>query len=80
MAAIYVLPERWGHGARHALMASAVDALREAGNSTATLWVLETNTRARTYYEAHGWSADGATKVEERGSFVLREPRYHTAI
>ena len=80
LAAIYVLPERWDHGAGRALMASAVDARRDAGNSTATLWVLETNTRARAFYEAHGWAADGATKVEERGSFVLREPRYHTAI
>ncbi len=80
LAAIYVLPERWGHGAGHTLMASAVDALRDAGNSIAKLWVLETNSRARAFYEAHGWAADGATKVEERGSFVLREVRYRTTI
>jgi len=80
VTAIYVHPERWGAGAGHALLESAVDALREAGNSSATLWVLDTNGRARAFYEAHGWAADGASKSEERDSFVLREVRYRTTI
>lgn len=80
LAAIYVLPERWGDGAGHALLGFALDALRDVRNASATLWVLDTNTRAQAFYEAHGWAADGATKSEERDSFVLRELRYRTVI
>jgi hypothetical protein len=45
----------------------------------ATLWVLDENVRARSFYERGGWRLDGATKDDDRGSFVLKEVRYRTA-
>lgn len=74
--AIYVHPAAWAAGTGRALFALAAATLREMGFSKATLWVLGTNERARRFYEAAGWSTDGATKDEERGTFVLREVRY----
>lgn len=73
--AIYVDPPRWDTGAGAALMQQAVNWLR-GPHQHATLWVLDSNDRARRFYEKGGWKPDGATKVDDRGSFVLREVRY----
>jgi ribosomal protein S18 acetylase RimI-like enzyme len=62
--AIYLHPERVGTGVGCTLFAHAVQDLWERGFRTATLWVLETNERARRFYEAAGWSADGTTTAE----------------
>ncbi len=72
--AIYVLPEAWGSGAGSALMASALEALR--GYSSATLWVLEDNPRARRFYEREGWILDGGRRDEEILGVTVAEVRY----
>jgi GNAT superfamily N-acetyltransferase len=74
--AIYLDPAHWGRGYGRALMRAAERGLAEAGFSKAYLWVLETNARARRFYEIAGWAADGGTKVEHRGTVELREVRY----
>jgi GNAT superfamily N-acetyltransferase len=76
LAAIYLLPEAWGKGLGRELMMSAVSALRDAGFDEAILWVLDTNSRARRFYEAAGWHADGAGKQDGTRGFVLSEVRY----
>lgn len=76
VSALYVDPERWGGLASDAVLAAMVDELRARRFRAATLWVLAANTRARRFYERHGWVADGASKVEERRSFSLHEVRY----
>lgn len=74
--AIYVDPSYWNRGYGRALFTAAVRGLAEAGFSEATLWVLDTNTRARRFYEIAGWFADGAVKTEHRREIELREVRY----
>ena len=44
------------------------------------LWVLETNERARGFYEHHGWHADGEIKRDTVHGFELREVRYELAL
>ena len=77
--AIYVDSGYWGRGYGRDLFASAIQGLTDAGFSAATLWVLDTNTRARRFYEAAGWLTDGAHKTEQRGDIELREVRYRSA-
>ncbi len=60
--AIYVHPDCWGHGIGRALMRHSVDELLRAGFREARLWVLETNQRARRFYEAADWYFDGTSK------------------
>lgn len=74
--AIYLLPDAWGKGLGRDLMAAAVGRLAAAGFAHATLWVLDSNARARRFYEAGGWSADGAVKDDDSRGFVLTEVRY----
>jgi GNAT superfamily N-acetyltransferase len=76
LAAIYLLPELWGTGLGRELMTSGLSALSDAGFGEATLWVLDTNSRARRFYEAAGWHADGAVKQDGRRGFVLNQVRY----
>jgi GNAT superfamily N-acetyltransferase len=73
---IYVLASAWGTGTGRALMTAAVKTLCDARFSEATLWVLDTNARARRFYEAAGWAVDGAERDEELRGFLVREVRY----
>lgn len=73
---IYVAPELWGQGVGQALLEASSRALADNGLDTATLWVLDTNARARRFYEESGWMTDGAAKVDDRDTYTLREVRY----
>jgi GNAT superfamily N-acetyltransferase len=62
--AIYLEPDRVGTGEGRALFEHALDDLRERGYDAVTLWVLETNERARRFYEVAGWRHDGTVTSE----------------
>jgi GNAT superfamily N-acetyltransferase len=74
--AIYVDPEYWGSGAGRELMMRGLSELRAAGFDTAILWVLIDNARARRFYEAGGWVADGGTQTEDSFGVQVTEIRY----
>ena len=76
LTAIYLVDREWGKGGGTMLMDEATRAMVHDGYTRASLWVLEGNLRARQFYEARGWAPDGAFKVEDFGSFELREMRY----
>jgi ribosomal protein S18 acetylase RimI-like enzyme len=80
VGAIYVLREHWGTGFGWALLEQATESLREAACSSATLWVLDSNTRARSFYERAGWAFDGQQKIDDRGTFSLHEVRYRRTL
>ncbi|HEX9124005.1 MAG TPA: GNAT family N-acetyltransferase [Actinomycetota bacterium] len=62
--AIYLHPEHVGTGLGRSLFEYALADLRERGFRVATLWVLQTNERARRFYETAGWFTDGRTTAE----------------
>jgi GNAT superfamily N-acetyltransferase len=72
----YVDPAHWRKGVGSALMATAIERLTQAGHSEAVLWVLAGNLRARAFYEAHGWVADGAEKTYDLEGGRYPEVRY----
>lgn len=75
--AIYVDPSAWRRGCGQALLTRALAELRAQGLAEATLWVLRSNERARRFYEAQGFQADGASKVEHnRDGIAFDEVRY----
>ncbi len=73
---IYLLPEAWGKGFGKRLMCAALTRLASAGYTQATLWVLQTNGRARRFYETGGWTYDGAAKCDDSHGFPMQEIRY----
>jgi ribosomal protein S18 acetylase RimI-like enzyme len=76
--AIYVDPQSWGERIGAALHDAGLASLAAAGNTTATLWVLDTNARARAFYQRHGWSPDGNSKQAEIRDVTVTELRYST--
>ena len=57
-------------------MGDAVEWLAGAGYERAVLWVLDSNTRARVFYEREGWSLARAIKVEPIGGVDVTHVRY----
>ena len=78
--AIYLLPSAWGKGVGRLLMDAALARLAEARFDRATLWVLDSNVRARRFYEAGGWLADGARKVDDSRGFPIAQVRYKRSL
>ncbi|MFL6237906.1 MAG: GNAT family N-acetyltransferase [Actinomycetes bacterium] len=77
--ALYLPAELWATGLGAQLHGVGLTALSERF-ADATLWVIGGNARARHFYERQGWSPDGATKVDDRGSFALAEVRYRNPL
>lgn len=73
---IYIEPEVWGKGLGKRLMSTALARMAASGYSQATLWVLDTNARARRFYERCGWTQDGAARYNDSYSFPLSDVRY----
>ena len=73
---IYVLEDFWNRGIGRTLTENALTALERDGFGSVKVWVLETNQRARSFYEKFGFKTEGLTKTEKREGFELREIRY----
>jgi ribosomal protein S18 acetylase RimI-like enzyme len=80
LAALYVAPACWDRGVGRELLGLAVAHLGTAGFTSATLWVLQTNARARRFYAAAGWSPDGREQLTHIGSAAVAELRYRTVL
>jgi GNAT superfamily N-acetyltransferase len=76
LLAIYVDPEHVGTGVGRLLIAAARERLRRVGVTSAALWVLDGNARARRFYERDGWNCDGARRTETFGNASVNEVRY----
>jgi ribosomal protein S18 acetylase RimI-like enzyme len=55
----YLHPTAWGSGGAGALMSRCEEFLRDEGFTSAVLWVMRDNPRARAFYEKAGWRATG---------------------
>ena len=73
--AIYLAPEAWSQGVGRRLFASAVDDLA-VRHDPLVLWVLTENARARRFYEAAGWTADGGARTLDFDGTPIEEVRY----
>jgi GNAT superfamily N-acetyltransferase len=74
--AIYLEPEVWSTGLGRQLLATATADLRERAYAPLILWVLTDNPRARRFYEAAGWHADGTSRVLDFDGTPIEEIRY----
>ena len=71
-----VHPEAWSRGHGQALLAHACEGLTEAGFHEAVLWVIPGNVRARSFYEAAGWTCEEVTRTGEVLGVEVPEVRY----
>ncbi len=73
--AINVDPDQWRHGAGARLLDAGAQYLSQHYEQ-AVLWVLEANVRARSFYQACGWRADGTSRTYGQGAAKAPEVRY----
>ena len=78
--AIYLAPGAMGQGLGRRLLTASVGRLARAGFEQVTLWVLDTNARARRFYEIAGFRPDGAVQADDRTGFRLDEVRYRRSL
>ena len=70
---LYIDPDSLGQSIGHTLMNHALSTFAAWGCERATLWVLEGNSRAISFYERQGWRCTGATKVDRSFGLCLFE-------
>jgi L-amino acid N-acyltransferase YncA len=75
----FVAAGLWGRGVGRALMSAVLDSLRKRGCTEATLWSFAANERANRFYEAHGFTRDGAERTEAAWADLL-ELRYRRSL
>lgn len=80
LMAIYVDPAYLRTGVGRLLMSAARTRLRSVGVTTAVLWVVDGNARARRFYERDGWHCDGTRRVSTYGSAPVDEVRYQCTL
>lgn len=73
---LYLDPTLLRAGGGRRLLESAVAQLGASGSIDLRLWVLQANRAGRSFYEACGWTADGAARSEDLGRAAFEEVRY----
>jgi ribosomal protein S18 acetylase RimI-like enzyme len=76
---IYLAPKHWRKGIGRTLCGYGERLLSRRGYLVATLWVLAGNGRARRFYEAMGFKADGASQMHDFDA-ALEAVRYRKAL
>jgi GNAT superfamily N-acetyltransferase len=71
----YVDVPHWGQGIGRLLYDAAISHLRQVAYEQASLWVLEGNARARSWYQRLGWTCTGERKVAA-GTIGVEDVRY----
>ncbi len=77
---LYLTPGVWRRGGGSLLLLAVQSHLGRAGFTEASAWVLETNARARTFYEQHHWRFDGTSKPHDWGTFTVTDVRYRVSL
>ena len=60
---IHSLQSKWRKGYGSRMMDAVLHDIAKAGYSKVMLWVFEDNTRARQFYETHGFTTNGMVKT-----------------
>jgi GNAT superfamily N-acetyltransferase len=77
---LYLHPDVWREGGGSALLHAVQHECGRARFHWAMAWVLETNVRARHFYEGRGWRSDGTSKPHDWGTFVVTDVRYQVRV
>ena len=77
LQALFVLPSFWRRGLGQLLCDRLLLDARLRGMAEVVLWVLESNQRARHFYQAQGFRADGTKRIfYERAGANVHDLRY----
>jgi ribosomal protein S18 acetylase RimI-like enzyme len=77
---IYLDPQCWSKGLGTSLYLRTENAMLASGFKEASLWVLEANVRAQSFYGRMGYLPDGETKYTRKENVSLKELRYKKSL
>lgn len=80
ITAMYLNPSQWRKGHGTLLSNAVLTDLSKQGYQQVSLWVLDSNQKARNFYERLGFTASSDIRVEQEESHNLREIRYWKTI
>lgn len=60
---IHSLCDKWGKGYGSMMMNHIIDEIKKSGYNSVLLWVFKKNTRARRFYEKHGFELTDNTQI-----------------
>lgn len=82
MPTLYVEPSHWREGVGTELCDAALEEARRRGFSELTLWVVDLNVDARSFYTTYGFTEDGATTVDRvaSGEISVSARRYRIVL
>lgn len=72
---IHSLPEGWGQGFGSAMLERTLGEMARAGFNRVILWVFAENSRARRFYEKHGFSPTGKTQTAYGAEEVMYQKK-----
>ena len=78
--ALYIEPTLIGQGVGRTLLDAVHQHVAARQFATLQLWVLRDNSRARKFYAAAGYAADGAVDSDMYGDTAVQELRYRRRI
>jgi GNAT superfamily N-acetyltransferase len=78
--ALNVHPAHWRAGVGSALLNATHEGLIRLQFTRAILWVIPGNTRARRFYESHGWIDDKIERTDVVQGVTVPEVRYRRAL
>lgn len=73
---LYILPEHQRIGLGRKLLSYTLRAMRKKGYKYAYLWVIQENTKGRSFYEKFGFEANGIVQQAEGFSKPVNAERY----
>lgn len=73
---IYLVGSAWGRGLGSGLWDAAMAGFDDMGLTQRQLYVLDTNERARRFYEHKGWFHEGTVIMDDNFGAPIREVRY----
>lgn len=80
IVSIYVLPDYWGKGYGHRLLVTALLDMKKRGYKNCYLWVLRDNSKAKKFYEKHGFNCNNDEYNFEINNKSLTDIRYVIAL
>lgn len=70
---LHSLQDKWRQGYGSKMMDVVLHDIKQAGYAKVVLWVFEDNARARVFYEAFGFAANGQVKADMEAAEVCYE-------
>ena len=73
---LYIMPNEWRNGFGKKLLNAAISLIIKSNFRTVILWVVDSNQRAKSFYEINGFTNSHQIKIIKRENYNVRQVKY----